>query len=259
MEPDPPASQPERFQCSGCGAIMAFDPAQGLLKCAHCGHTEAVPAAPAAAISAHPLEEFLALAGDSHLRPLTGQALQVQCTACGSVVAFEPPEVAGACPFCGANIVNQPKAAAPLVAPDALLPIKVPREQAQPQVRAWLQARWFAPNALKRLARQEGIAGLYLPFWAYDADTVSRYSGERGEHYYVTETYETTDDQGQTVTETRQVQQTAWYPASGQVARSFRDLLVGRLALGTREATRQAGSLGPGIPQPVRARLPGRL
>jgi ribosomal protein S27E len=205
---------------------MAFDPVQGLLKCGHCGHTEAVPAAAVSAIRSHPLVEFLALAGDAHLRPLTGQALQVQCTACGSVVAFEPPDVAGSCPFCGANIVNQPKAADPLVAPDAQLPFKVPKEQAQAQVRTWLQTRWFAPSALKRLARQEGIAGLYLPFWAYDADTVSRYSGARGEHYYVTETYETTDNQGRSVTETRQVQQTAWYPASGQVARAFQDVLI---------------------------------
>ena len=227
MAPEPPPSaQPKQFQCSGCGAIMEFDPAQGLLKCRHCGHTEAVPAAAASAVPAHPLDEFLALVGDAHLRPLTEQALQVQCTGCGSVVAFEPPEVAGTCPFCGANIVNQPKAADPLVAPDALLPFKVPKDQAQTQVRAWLQSRWFAPNALKRLARQEGIAGRYLPFWAYDADTVSRYSGERGEHYYETETYEETDDQGRSVTRTRQVQRTAWYPASGQVARSFQDVLI---------------------------------
>jgi ribosomal protein S27E len=205
---------------------MAFDPAQGLLKCGHCGHTEAVPAAPASAICSHPLEEFLALAGDAHLRPLSGQALQVQCAGCGSVVSFEPPEVAGACPFCGANVVDQPKAADPLVAPDAVLPFKVPREQAQTQVRAWLQTRWFAPNALKRLAREEGIAGLYLPFWTYDADTASRYIGERGVHYYETETYETTDDQGRSVTQTREVVRTAWYPTSGQVARSFQDVLI---------------------------------
>jgi ribosomal protein S27E len=181
-----------------------------------------VPTVAAPAIAAHPLEEFLALAGDAHLRPLTGQALQVQCTGCGSVVAFEPPEVAGACPFCGANIVTQPKAADPLVAPDGLLPFKVPKDQAQTQVRAWLQSRWFAPSALKRLAHQEGIAGLYLPFWAYDADTVSNYTGQRGENYTETETY--TDSDGKT--DTREVTRTRWWPTAGQVARSFQDVLI---------------------------------
>jgi ribosomal protein S27E len=223
MAPEqPPAAQPKQFACSGCGAVMEFDPTQGLLKCGHCGHTEPVPAAAAPAISAHPLEEFLALVGDAHLRPLTGQALQVQCTGCGSVVAFEPPQVAGACPFCGANIVAQPKAADPLVAPDGLLPFKVPKDQAQTQVRAWLQSRWFAPSALKRVARQEGIAGLYLPFWAYDADTVSNYTGQRGENYTETETY--TDSDGHT--DTREVQRTRWWPTAGQVSRSFQDVLI---------------------------------
>jgi ribosomal protein S27E len=218
----PPAAQPKQFPCSGCGAVMEFDPAQGLLKCGHCGHTEPIPAAAAPAVSAHPLEEFLALAGDAHLRPLTGQALQVQCSGCGSVVAFEPPQVAGACPFCGANVVTQPKAADPLVAPDGLLPFKVPKDQAQTQVRAWLQSRWFAPSALKRLARQEGIAGLYLPFWAYDADTVSNYTGQRGENYTETETY--TDSDGNL--DTREVTHTRWWPTAGQVSRSFRDVLI---------------------------------
>jgi len=218
----PPAPQPKQFPCSGCGAVMEFAPAQGLLKCGHCGHTEPVPAEAAPAVAAHPLEEFLALVGDAHLRPLSGQALQVQCTGCGSVVSFEPPQVAGACPFCGANVVTQPKAADPLVAPDGLLPFKVPKDQAQTQVRAWLQSRWFAPGALKRLARQEGIAGLYLPFWSYDADTVSRYTGQRGENYTETETY--TDSDGNT--QTREVTRTTWWPTAGQVSRGFRDVLI---------------------------------
>ncbi len=218
----PPAARPKQFQCSGCGAVMAFDPVQGLLKCGHCGLTEAVPAAAESALSSHPLEQFLALAGDAHLRPLTAQALQVQCTGCGSVVAFEPPEVAGTCPFCGANVVTQPKAADPLVAPDGLLPFKVPKEQAQTQVRAWLQSRWFAPNALKRLARQEGIAGLYLPFWAYDADTVSQYTGQRGENYTETKTYTDSDGNIQTSEE----QRTRWWPTAGEVSRSFQDVLI---------------------------------
>jgi predicted RNA-binding Zn-ribbon protein involved in translation (DUF1610 family) len=217
-----PSPKHKQFECSGCGAVMAFDPHEGLLKCTHCGHTQPVPAPPSTAISSHGLDEFMARAGDSHLTPLTGEALQAQCTGCGSVVHFEPPEVAGACPFCGANIVDQPKAADPLVAPDAVLPFRVERDQALTQVRQWLQSRWFAPNALKRVARQDGINGVYLPFWTYDSDTVSNYSGARGEHYYETESY--TDSEGRT--QTREVMRTAWYPVSGQVSRSFQNVLV---------------------------------
>jgi hypothetical protein len=176
-------------------------------------------------VPSHAFDEFVA-AGASKLQPLTGQALQVSCDGCGSVVAFEPPELAGICPFCGAALVAQAKAADPLIAPDALLPAKVPKDRATAEVRQWLQSRWFAPNALKRVARPEGINGVYLPFWDYDADTGSRYTGARGQHYWETEYYTETDNNGNSVRRSRQVQRTAWYPCAGEVSRHFKGVLV---------------------------------
>lgn len=215
----------ETYRCPSCAGEMRFDPAAGLLKCVRCGHTQAPPQAPAPT-AAHPLEEFLAKTGSDHLVTMSQQALEVNCEGCGSVVTFQPPEVAGACPFCGSNIVAQPKAADPLIAPDGVLPAKVGKADAQGEVRRWIESRWFAPNGLKRLARQDSIAGVYLPFWSYDADTLSQYTGERGEYYWETETYTETDSNGNEVERTRQVQRTAWYPASGQVSRNFTDVLV---------------------------------
>jgi len=205
---------------------MEFDPEIGKMRCRFCGQTADVPAQPAGPAPPHSLDEFLAKTDDSHLRPLTEQALEVSCSGCGSRIAFQPPEVAGACPFCGADIVAQPKAADPLIAPDGLLPAKVPKNKAQSEVRAWLQSRWFAPNALKRLARQEAIAGVYLPFWDYAADTRSQYRGERGVHYYETETYEESDGRGGRELKTRQVQRTSWTPAAGEVSHRFDNVLV---------------------------------
>jgi hypothetical protein len=104
--------------------------------------------------------------------------------------------------------------------------VKVTKEAAQTEVRQWIATRWFAPNALKKMAEQEGIAGVYLPFWTYAADTQSQYEGARGVHYYTTEYYTTTDRNGNSVQESRQVMQTAWSPASGEVARNFDNVLV---------------------------------
>jgi hypothetical protein len=76
------------------------------------------------------------------------------------------------------------------------------------------------------LAYQESIKGIYIPFWTYDSNTTSEYTGERGEHYYVTERYTDRDANGNPVTKTRQVQKTRWYAASGAVTRQFDDVLV---------------------------------
>ena len=223
----PEETKSERFRCPGCAADMEFDPEQRSdeVPVLRPNGSRACPATVSVA-PPHSLDEFLAKTDDSHLRPLTVQALEVSCDGCGSRVAFEPPEVAGTCPFCGADIVAQPKAADPMIAPDGLLPAKVPKNNAQTQVREWLQTRWFAPNALKRMARQEAISGVYLPFWDYAADTRSRYRGERGDHYWDTEVYEESDGQGRTVQRTRQVQRTRWTPVAGEVSRQFDNVLV---------------------------------
>ena len=223
MSPEKKAAQ---FPCPGCSGEMQFDPASGGMKCPFCGQTQALPESKSRNVPPHPYEEAVAAGHTAHSNAFTDATVQVSCDGCGSVVAFEPPEVAGICPFCGAPIVAQPKAADPMIAPDGLLPVKIPKEQAQAEVRQWLQTRWFAPNGLKRMARQDGIGGVYLPFWDYDADTFSRYTGMRGEHYFETEYYTETDSNGNSHQESRQVMRTAWYPASGQVSRHFDGVLV---------------------------------
>jgi hypothetical protein len=153
-------------------------------------------------------------------------ALEVSCDRCGATVTFTPPEVAGECPCCGRAIVAQPKSADPMVAPEGLLPFRITQQQANESLKQWLASRWFAPNALKKFAYHDSIKGVYIPFWTYDANTNSNYTGERGEYYYVTESYTDRDAQGNMVTKTRQVRRTRWYAASGEVSRQFDDILV---------------------------------
>lgn len=224
-DPTPASLKVERFRCPECSGDMEFDPESGRMKCRSCGHAEAISAPQAAMADRHPFAEAISQ-GSSRQAPISEKAIQASCDGCGSVVVFEPPEVAGTCPFCGAAIVAEPKAADPLIAPDGVLPVKVTKSAAQTEVQRWLATRWFAPNALKRIAEPEGISGVYLPFWSYASDTRTQYVGERGEHYFETESYTETDSSGNTVQQSRQVQRTRWQPASGEVSRSFTDLLI---------------------------------
>jgi hypothetical protein len=66
---------------------------------------------------------------------------------------------------------------------------------------------------------------MYLPFWTFDCETDSSYTGQRGENYTVSESY-TAVENGRNVSRTRQVVKTRWYPASGRVSNSFDDVLV---------------------------------
>ena len=213
-----------RFRCPGCGAELQFEPRDGCLTCPYCGRTERIEAQ-GEGPSERPYEEYLSPRGES-LGTLAEGALEVACQSCGATVTFVPPQVAGECDFCGSPLVAQPRSADPLVAPEGVLPFRLGQGEAADSIRRWLGSLWFAPSALKRLASQEGVGGVYIPFWTYDAYTVSHYTGERGEYYYTTESYTETDPQGRSVTKTRQVRHTRWHPASGTVSRWFDDLLV---------------------------------
>jgi len=233
-------SKTKKFPCPGCGASLEFDPNAAQLSCPYCGREEIIPQSPDQ-VQERSYDEYFN-ANRTKLAALSSTAVEVACSDCGANITFEPPDVAGDCPFCAAHIVAQPKLADPTLAPEGVLPFSVGRKEARVQVKQWIASRWFAPNALKQLAQQEKLEGIYLPFWTYDCHTASTYRGERGTHYYVTETYTDTDDQGRSVTKTRQVQRTRWHPASGMVRRFFDDVLV---AATTLIASNRLDALGP--------------
>ncbi len=214
----------KQFPCPSCGSKLEFNPKAKQLKCPYCGREEAIPQS-ADEVEERSYEEYLK-AKTSQTSKLSETALEAACPGCRARVIFEPPDVAGKCPFCGTGIVTQAKSSDPLVTPEGILPCTVSQKEARDRIRKWIHNRWFAPNALKQMAQQEGIQGVYLPYWTYDSYTISHYHGQRGEYYYVTETYTTTNEDGETVTETREVCHTHWYPVSGTVERFFDDILI---------------------------------
>lgn len=227
MQSPPAQSAPKKvhtYPCPTCGADLLYEPKDGFLSCPHCGHKERIPTT-AEQVEERSFEQYLQIRPEQ-MEQLAANALEVQCQSCGATVTFLPPQVAGQCDFCGVQIVAQAKSADPILAPEGVLPFRLTQNQASAGLRRWLQSRWFAPNALKHFAQPDAIHGVYLPFWTYDTDTTSYYAGERGDHYYTTETHNRTDSQGNQVAHTRQVQHTAWSPVSGTVGRWFDDVLV---------------------------------
>ena len=207
-----------RFLCPNCGANMIFDAGLGKLYCPYCSYAREIEAS--GTIDEQPYLEFLRPAANQ-LQRLARDAMQVNCTSCGAIINFTPPETATECSFCAGKIVVQPKSADPLIAPEGVLPFCVTDRQANEDLRKWIASRWFAPSKLKNFARPEKLSSIYIPYWTYDADSESRYSGERGEYYYETEYYEENGER-----KSREVRYTRWYPASGHVARSFDNICV---------------------------------
>lgn len=203
-----------QYPCSNCGANLEFAPGTTGLVCPYCGtRNELQPTG--AVVREHAWAEFAGLPR----KPVATIAPNVfTCRGCGAVT--ESDKLSDRCQFCGAPLVAD-ASSGEMVTPEAVLPFDLDRGRMRDALRSWAKSRWFAPNSLKKVTEAETSRSTYLPHWTYDANTVSDYAGERGEHYYVTETY---TENGET--KTRQVQKTRWWPANGTVAHDFDDVLV---------------------------------
>ena len=232
--PEKQIEKVRRYRCPGCGADLLFEPKDGALTCNYCQYKELIPESSEQIVECN-FEQYLKLLPEQ-LTELAPNTLEVDCQSCGAKITFTPPDVAGKCSFCGAALVTQPKSPDPILAPAAVLPFRIEKSAATEAIKNWINSRWFAPDALKRFAVPGAISGVFIPFWTYDSHTTSYYTGQRGQYYYETEYYTTTDSSGNQVQSSRQVQRTAWYPAAGTVTRWFDDVLVS----GTKSLPNQA-------------------
>jgi hypothetical protein len=190
------------FPCVSCGAKLSFAPGTGALRCDHCGAENAIPAEDAGVVEELDLEQWL--------KSLQGTAEyldeeRVRCEKCGAEEMLDGVHFATKCSFCGAPLVSKSYAGRH-VKPRSLVPFQVDARAAHDRFRGWLRGRWLAPMDLKRYARtDESLHGVYLPFWTYDCETVSRYSGQRG---------------------TRRDKKTEWTSVCGEVRHFHDDVLV---------------------------------
>lgn len=221
-ETSPPAAPEEihRFPCDQCGADYRFDPQASALICGHCGHSEQISNGPWGGGALRELDFDTAIA-----EALPAAEIEVTrvstCTNCAAQVEFDPETHAAECPFCATPVVTD-TGTSRHIKPKGVLPFITDEHAAHEAMTLWLGKLWFAPNGLKEYARKgRRMQGIYVPYWTFDAQTKTRYTGQRGTVYYETET-RMVDGKP----EMRQVAKVRWTPAAGRVARFFDDVLV---------------------------------
>ncbi|MEM1233595.1 MAG: primosomal protein N' (replication factor Y) - superfamily II helicase [Pseudomonadota bacterium] len=217
LDTAPPADH--RFPCDNCGSDFRFDPDARRLTCDHCGNTSEVEDGVRVA-AMEELDFTTALRGDLAAEEIE-ETRTSDCPNCGAQVEFDPAQHAAECPFCATPVVTS-TGANRHIKPRGVLPFSLDENAARDALQAWLGSLWFAPNGVADYARKgRRMNGIYVPYWTFDADTKSRYSGQRGTHYYETKTVIRDGKR-----ETRRVRKTRWRNVSGRVARFFDDVLV---------------------------------
>jgi hypothetical protein len=180
--------------CSQCGSPL--DPGDRF--CQACGHENQPAAAEIAPQSASPQQKFM------------------RCNTCGAEVAIDPNRRSYTCPFCDSNYVIEfsPESGRP--APEFVIGFAVAPAQAEQSFLDWLgRGGLFRPGDLRHSSVADKLQGVYLPFWSFSMLAHSAWRASIGEHWYRTETYTTTEN-GKTVTKTRTVTETEWWPLAGR-------------------------------------------
>ncbi len=217
-----------RTRCDACGSQLAYAPGTHHLRCTACGNEVKIVHTPGDAVDEHSYDAWAAAQGGARAGVLEARLLT--CDGCGATT--QGTDLSVACRFCGGHLVAVAEADG-LVQPEAVVPFGIEQAHAREAFRDWVRSRWFAPGALKKVGDTESLHGSYLPHWTYDASTSSRYTGQRGDAYYVTVKH---GDQE------RRERRVRWTPASGHVARDFDDVLV---PASSQVAERDLDKLGP--------------
>lgn len=209
----------QRFPCPSCGGNMVFNPDTQGLFCPYCNSKSDI------VNDNEDIKEYdFEAAEDEALKDWGEEKRVIKCESCGAETVLSQNSTADFCSFCGSSyIVNTEQTAG--IAPESLVPFKISREKALGNFKAWINKRFFAPNDLKREYKGQRLTGMYIPFWTYDSDTYSTYTGEGGTYYFVTVT-DWVEENGQRKMVTRQERRIRWWPTSGVYTHYFDDVLV---------------------------------
>ncbi|SEW25126.1 replication restart DNA helicase PriA [Cognatiyoonia koreensis] len=209
-----------RFPCDACGSDLRFDPGEDRLICDHCGNTQPMETDRTANGGIRELDFRKALDNDLADAEIE-ETRVITCPNCAAQTEYDADTHAAECPFCATPVVTD-TGTHRHIKPRGLLPFALDEKTARGAMNKWLGSLWFAPNGLQEYARKgRAMNGIYVPYWTFDADTKSSYTGQRGDDYYETRTV-VRDGKRQQV----RVRKTRWSHRSGRVARFFDDVLV---------------------------------
>jgi predicted RNA-binding Zn-ribbon protein involved in translation (DUF1610 family) len=214
------AAESRTFPCESCGGDLTFHIGVQSLRCPFCGEIKELISDPDSAVREQDFQGML-----ERLAEIRGEGRndevgfrEVECDACSGTVRFEGTLTSKGCPYCGSPLqIEGAHQAEHRVPVDGVVPFQVDRKTAAERFRQWVKSRWFAPSEFTQYGAHGKFNGIYLPYWTFDSMTDTRYTGQRGDHYWVTEG--SGDNK-------RRVRKTRWRPASGRFQRFFDDVLV---------------------------------
>lgn len=180
------------YKCPCCNAGLKFREGSNLLKCEYCDNVFEMDAVRAYNDST-PRTDTEEVSWEENTQTQWSSDEQnvirnFQCPSCGGQIMTEESTAATFCPYCD-NPTILPSRLSGSIRPDAILPFKTTKEDAQTAFLNLCKGKPLLPKNFTQEQRLDRITGVYVPFWLYDcegqfegsyrATNVSRWSDSR--------------------------------------------------------------------------------
>ena len=230
------ADSQNQVKCRQCGGTLMFAPGTTSLQCEFCGTMNEIDRSNwdyAGMAAKHNFLADVATLPEAEMEVVHS----IKCSCCGAQTTYNSSVATVNCDFCGSPLAVSPNDSTKRIKPQGVIPFKITQDAGRDKFNKWISELWFAPGDLKNHASVEsGLTGMYIPYWLYYVDTVTRYNGKRGDKYYTEEKYKAEDG----TMKTKKVEHIKWTPASGVVNKYFKDLVIsGSTTLGDEGKTLQ--------------------
>lgn len=165
------------MKCGSCGGTLRYDIASYGLVCDFCGTVKRL----------HRPEEGAAIGEFDFATALRGSNVNwgaarrlVNCKSCGAQLHSDPEQMSGMCPYCGSAVVLSAEDTDCGVAPSAIIPFTLTKEQVAEKFYRWNKFAFWSPEKFRRGKILSDLVPLYIPYWTFEADAVTTYAGRFG-------------------------------------------------------------------------------
>jgi len=209
----------ESFQCPSCGSSMKHNAAERNLNCPSCGYVENA----CQENTDNVMFDFAGAQIDPASQDWGVSVQSVICSDCGGKVVVTATEGSLNCTFCGSQHVTVLDEA-PGIHPDSIIPFKLDNSKAYERISDWINKRYLAPFPFKAEYTSGKLAGIYLPYWSFDAQVNAAYTGQAANSYTDTEIDTVTSDE-RTDTKKRRVKKLRWRFVTGTIEKKFQNVM----------------------------------
>ena len=166
--------QASHYRCPACGASLTFSSQSQQLDCANCGNS--FPLETIQQLESVQVEnttddqlQWQYMGGGGYTEEEAAHLRSYRCQACGAEIITDEEVAATECVYCG-NPSVMPQVFSGAYRPDGVIPFQKSREDAQNAYRNHCKGKRLLPNGFFDESRVEKIAGVYVPFWLFQAD-----------------------------------------------------------------------------------------